>query len=184
MQEMINIEHLFPLEIPQGILAPLKLDDMHMGHVKGLNDPEVNRFLVTARENEQTDKTVREFIEGNLLADDAVLLGIWIDGQSLYCGTVRLHQIDRKEGTAILGLCIFDKQAWGRSVGTEAIRAVTRWAMNVLKLDKILASAYIDNVASWSAFVKAGFSVVEDVNEGYFLDGKPATVRRLAAHNR
>lgn len=152
-----------------------------MGHVKGLNDPEVNRFLVTTRENAQNEKTVREYIEANWFADDAALLGIWIDEQSLYCGTIRLHQIDRKEGTAMLGLCIFDKQAWGRSVGTEAIRAVTHWAFNVLELDKIQASAYIDNVASWKAFVKAGFSVVEDVNEGYCLDGKPATVRRLVA---
>lgn len=170
------------LEIPQGHLRPLRPEDVHPGYVDGLNNPDVNKYLVNVRQRVQTLETVRAFVNADHLAADAVLFGIWIDGQTRHCGTVRLHMIDREEGTAVLGICIFDKQAWGRTLGSAAISVVTQWAFVNLCLDTIEAGAYSNNVGSWKAFLKAGYEVAEDVCGRYELDGKPTVVRKMVAH--
>jgi len=164
-----------------GSLRPLVLDDVHAGYVEGLNDPDVNGYLVAVRRQVQTSETVRAFVQENWDASDAVLFGIWVDGHRTHCGTVRLHQINRSVGTGVLGICIFDKSSWGCSVGSGAIDAVTRWAFDHLGLDAIEAGAYAENVGSWKAFLKVGYTIVEDVHDRYQLDGNPTVVRRMIA---
>ena len=164
-----------------GFLRPLFPDDIHSGYVEGLNDPDVNEYFVAARQQVQTHETVRAFVQENCDASDAVLFGVWADGDTTHCGTVRLHQIDRIVGTGIVGICLFDKGGRGASVGSSAIDAVTRLAFDCLGLGAIEAGAYLENVGSWKAFVKAGYIVVEDVHDRYQLDGKPIVVRRMLA---
>jgi RimJ/RimL family protein N-acetyltransferase len=156
-------------------------DDVHAAYVQGLNDPDVNEYLVAVRQQTQTSETVQAFVQANCNASDAVLFGIWMDGYTTHCGTVRLHQINRDAGTGVLGICIFDKGVWGSSVGSSTIDVVTRWAFDHLGLEAIEAGAYVENVGSWKAFVKAGYTIVEDVSDRYQLDGKPTVVRRMIA---
>jgi ribosomal-protein-alanine N-acetyltransferase len=164
-----------------GFLRPLVPDDVHSGYVEGLNDPEVNKYLVSVRRQAQTSETVRAFVQENWDASDAVLFGIWVDGHTTHCGTVRLHQINRNDGTGVLGVCIFDKAVWRSSVGSSAIDAVTCWAFDGLGLDAIQAGAYLENVGSWKAFMKVGYTIVEDVYARYQLDGNPTVVRCMIA---
>ncbi len=169
------------LSIPEGRLRPLTPDDIHAGYVAGLNDPQVNRYLVAVRQQMQTAETVRAFVDANRLDADGVLFGIWVDGQERHCGTVRLYQIDRATSAADVGICIFDRNAWGRSLGAAAIGAVTAWAFGALGLEAITAGVYAENVASWKAFIKAGYAVAEDIAGRYELDGRPVVVRKLVA---
>lgn len=165
------------LRFPFGTLRPLLAADIHPGYVAGLNDPEVNRFLVNVRNARQTTASVLEFVEQNLLAPDAILFGIWCQGDKLHCGTVRLHNLGLQQDQARIGICVFDRRRWGKGVGTSALRAVSEWACGTLGVTAIEAGVYAENMASQKIFVAAGYEWRKDVADTYERDGRPTTVR-------
>ncbi len=171
------------LEFSGGYLRPLKLEDVHIGYVVGLNDPEVNRYLDGVKRVTQTEQSVTEFVRHNQHSDNAVLFGIWLNGVQHHCGTVRLHGIETHHKTAHIGICLFDKSAWGKKLGYKAAEAVTRWAFETLKLRWVEAGAYSENIASQKTFLAAGYKWIYDIPGKYILEGKPVTVKVYAARN-
>lgn len=171
------------LEFDGGYLRPLQVQDVHPDYVSGLNDPEVNRFLVGVRRATQTDESVVSFVKSNAFAPDAVLFGVWLVGADRFCGTVRLHGIEQVHETACIGVCLFDKSAWGKKVGSKAIKVVTKWAFDVLRLRWIEAGAYVGNIASQKAFLSAGYVWVYDIPDKYLFEGRPELVKLYAARN-
>ena len=170
------------LEIEGGHLRPLKEEDVHAGYVAGLNDPEVNRYL-EVRRSLQTMQSVTEFVRYNQRDDNAVLFGIWQSGALHHCGTVRLHGIEQFHGTAHIGVCLFERAAWGKKLGARAVAAVTRWAFGSLNLRWVEAGVYGDNVASQKAFLASGYEWIYDVPGKYLLAGEPTTLKVYAARN-
>lgn len=171
------------LEFAGGSLRPLTTEDVHPGYVSGLNDPEVNRYLDGVKRSAQTDQSVIEFVRHNQQAADAVLFGIWQTGAKLHCGTVRLHGIEQWHKTAHIGICLFDRAAWGIRLGSKAVEVATRWALERLGLRWIEAGAYYENIASQKTFLAAGYDWIYDVPDKYLFEGKPAVVKVFAARN-
>lgn len=170
------------LEFEGGYLRSLKPEDVHAGYVSGLNDPEVNRYL-EVRHATQTEQSVVGFVRYNQESSSTFLFGIWQGDEPRHCGTVRLHGIEHHHKTAHIGICLFDKPAWGKKLGSKAIRAVTQWAFDTLGLRWVEAGAYSSNVASEKTFLAAGYEWIYDVPDKYLLEGKPARVRVFAARN-
>ena len=177
----MNLEVI--LEFEGGYLRPLKPEDVHLGYISGLNDPEVNRYLVGAKQTTQTEQSVGDFVKYNQHSSDGLLFGIWQTGDERHCGTVRLHGIEYYHRTAHIGACLFDKSAWGKQLGSKAIMAATRWAFDTLELRWVEAGAYAENIASQKAFLAAGYRWVYDVPDKYIFEGKPMEVKVLAARN-
>jgi ribosomal-protein-alanine N-acetyltransferase len=171
------------LEFTGGYLRPLKVEDVHPGYVAGLNNPEVNRYLDGVNRIVQTVQSVTEFLQHNLQDNSAVLLGIWQAGAKHHCGTVRLYGIEHHHKTAHIGICLFDKTAWGKKLGSKAIKVVTRWAFEAMGLRWIEAGAYQENIASQKTFQAAGYEWVYDIPDKYLLEGKPARVKVYTARN-
>lgn len=168
------------LNFEGGYLKPLVLEDAHDGYVNGLNDPEVNRYLVTVKKSLQTHKSVADFIQSNLDSKDSVLFGLWQHGASNHCGTLRLHGIEHFHKTANIGVCIFDKAAWGKGLGSKAIRTVSDWALKYFNLRWIEAGAYEYNIASQKTFTSAGYTWICDIPGKYLFEEKPATIKLYA----
>ena len=164
------------LEFALGELRPLVPADVHPGYVAGLNDPEVNRYLVNVRTTEQTTAGVTRYVEQNMEASDAVLFGIWVGADARHCGTVRLHGIGASRERAHIGVCIFDRERWRRGVGAAAIEAVSRWACSSLRIATIEAGVYADNAASERAFTAAGYVRRQRIADVFERDGQPVTV--------
>lgn len=175
----MNPEVILPMA--GGSLRPLVEADAHQGYVEGLNDPQVNRYLDGVKASLQTISSVRHFVVADQSSPSAVLWGIWVDGHDRHVGTVRLHGIEHRHGTAHIGVCLFDKRYWGRGLGSAAIAAVTRWAIETLGLRWIEAGAYEANLASQRAFLAADYRWVFDIPGKYLLDGVPVTVKVFAA---
>lgn len=163
------------------ILRPLQPDDVHEGYVNGLNDREVNRFLDSVKRAHQTHDTVVNFVQANLESPDSVLWGLWLDGDSSHSGTVRLHSIERFHGIAYIGVCLFDKTAWGKGLGGRSIRVVTDWALSSLGMRWIEAGVYAENVASQKSFLSAGYELICDINGKYLFEGKSADIKLYAS---
>lgn len=171
------------LDIKDGWLRPLLVEDVHEGYVQGLNDPDVNRFLIGPRLHRQTYESVTDFVRQNLQMPDSILFGIWMKNSEKHCGTIRLYDIDLNKKSANIGICIFDKDAWGRGLGSKAIRAVTEWGMeSELKLHNIEAGAYIENQSSIKAFLAAGYRWVCDVPAKFPIEGLSGKASILVAH--
>lgn len=166
-----------------GTLRALMPEDIHIGYVAGLNDPQVNRYLDIAKRTIQTTDSVAEFIQSNLESPNGVLWGIWLGSSKNHCGTIRLHSIDHYHGTANIGICIFDKTVWGRSIGSRAIKAVTAWAFSELGLRWIEAGAYEENIPSQKAFINAGYEWVFDIPGKVLFEGAPANLKVFAARS-
>lgn len=162
-------------------MRPLNLNDVHSGYVQGLNDPDVNRYLEVAKRSTQTLQSVIDFVKSNRDSSNGILWGVWQEGSKFHCGTVRLHGVDIHHRVANIGVCLFDKAAWGKHIGSKAIAAVTGWALDHLKLRWIEAGAYEENSASQKAFLAAGYDWIYDIPGKYLLEGKPTVVKIYAA---
>ncbi len=165
------------IDFPAGYLRPLAPADVHPGYVDGLNDPEVNRFLVHVRKVRQTADMVTQYVEQNFRATEAVLFGIWMTGDERHCGTVRLHDLEPGRGPAHIGICIFERRKWRAGVGAAAIRAVSTWAYGFLGLTAIEAGVYADNLGSQRAFLSAGYVWRKDVPDPFEPGDTAVTVR-------
>lgn len=169
------------LSIDGGFLRPLVETDVHQGYVDGLNDPQVNRYLDGVKASVQTAQSVCDFVTADRRSPSSVLWGIWTHENAHHVGTVRLHGVEHRHGTAHIGICLFDPRCWGRGLGAAAIGAVTRWAIDALGLRWIEAGAYEANVASQRAFLSAGYAWVFDIPGKYLLEGASTTVKIYAA---
>ncbi len=171
------------LEMKEGWLRPLLVEDIHEGYVRGLNDPEVNRFLIGPRLRTQTHEMVRDFVQQNLQSDNAILFGIWLANMDKHCGTIRLYEIDREKRYAHIGICIFNKEVWGRGIGSKAIDAVTKWAFEGdLKLLSVEAGAYLENQSSIKAFKAAGYKWMRDIPAIFPIEGLSGVASILVAN--
>ncbi len=171
------------LEFEGGYLRPLKIEDVHAGYISGLNDSEVNRYLDGVSRTIQTRESVANFIRHNQQSTNAFLFGIWRAGDTNHCGTIRLHGIENYHKTAHIGICLFDKLAWGKKLGSKAIVTVTHWAFDTLSLRWVEAGAYSENIASQKAFLAAGYDWNYDVQDKYIFEGSSATVKVYVARN-
>jgi RimJ/RimL family protein N-acetyltransferase len=168
------------LPIRGGFLRCMVETDVHQAYVDGLNDPIVNRFM-EVRHSAQTLQTVRSFIIENCLSPSSIFFGLWRHGNANHIGTIRLHNINHRYGTADIGVCLFDRRYWGRGLGGAAIETMTRWAIDRYGLRWIEAGIYDANVASQRAFVSAGYVWKFDILGKYLLEGAPAIVKVFAA---
>lgn len=164
-----------------GHLRPLNPDDVHPEYVEGLNDPEVNRYLDVVKRSTQTMQSVIDFVKDNRDSPNSILWGIWQEGSGHHCGTVRLHGIDTHHGTALIGVCVFDKSSWGKRIGNKAIATVTGWALEHLKLRWIEAGVYEENIPSQKSFLAAGYEWIYDIPGKCLLEGKSTVVKIYAA---
>ena len=144
-----------------------------------LNNPNVNRFL-ESRFAVHTRESVREFIRRHLLDPASLFCGIRSVAHSRkHVGNIKLSPIAWKLGQAEVGIMIGDESAWGKGLGSEAIRILADIARSELGLRKLTAGCYADNIGSQTAFRRAGFQI-ECPAKVLFADGRTETVVRMA----
>ena len=154
-------------------LFVLQETDVTEDYVGWLNNPDVNRFL-ESRFAVHTRESVREFVRGHLLDPASLFCGIRSGAHSWkHVGNIKLSPIDRHHRIAELGIMIGDEFAWGKGIGTEAIRVMAGIARSELGLRKLTAGAYGSNAGSLIAFQRAGFEIACRLNDHFLLDGKP-----------
>ena len=162
-----------PWEVIAGSSVTLRMLDVEMvtpRYVDWLNDPEVNRFLEIRFQKHDTE-AVRGFVAAVAASPVEHLFAIMMTGQ--HVGNIKVGPIKPHHAVADVSLLIGDRSAWGKGVATEAISLISRWSFEKLGLDKLSASMYAPNQASYRAFLKAGYQH-EGLRKGHYrLDGLP-----------
>ena len=149
-------------------LRPLLIGDITVDYINGLNDPGVNKYLVSVRQNVQTFKSVEKYVRSCLDEPFAILFGVFLKSDSKsFIGTVHVSDIDSFHFTASIGICLFIKQYWRKGYGLQALEMVKDYLFGQLGLHYIEAGVYTDNIQSVKLFKRVGFSEMYRVNNKY-----------------
>jgi RimJ/RimL family protein N-acetyltransferase len=158
MKETINKRSL-NIEGIRIHLRPLQPSDVTDEYVEGLNDTEVNRYLVSVRQYRQTRDTVQDFVVSNLESPASILFGIFIrDHDTPLVGTVRVSEMDLFHYSAVVGICLFAKRAWKKGYACEAVRMVKDYLFENRCFHYLEAGVYAENRDSIRLFTRAGFT--------------------------
>ncbi len=139
-------------------LRDVNLDDVNDRYYQWLNDPQVNQFLET-RFMPQSKAQIAEFVQSKAGKSDEILLAICHKEQNLHIGNIKLGPINWIHRRAEISLFIGDKNFWGQGIAQQAIELVTQFAFKQLNLNKLMAGAYENNIASIKAFQRCGFII-------------------------
>ena len=147
------------LEKDRICLRPVRVSDITEEYVNGLNDPEVNKYLVDVRRNIQTRESVKKYVSNNWESPSDILFGIFVNNSPKpFIGTVRAHNIDLFHYSADIGVCIFAKRAWKKGFALQSINMVKEYLFKTHKLHYLEAGTYSKNINSIKLFLRAGFS--------------------------
>ncbi len=146
------------LETPQLWLRVLNETAATGPYLSWMQDAEILRFL-EARFGQHTPESLAGFIRSMNDNPDALLLGMFLKEDGRHVGNIKLGPVSREHARGDIGLLIGDKTVWGRGLATEAITALTRYAFETLRLNRLYAGCYGGNDGSVRAFVKAGWAV-------------------------
>jgi [ribosomal protein S5]-alanine N-acetyltransferase len=149
-------------------LKLLSVEDISGDYLSWMNDPDVTQFL-EARWYSYTTERLKEYVNIVNKSQDNYLFGIFLDDKhigNIKIGNVNIHKC------ADLGLLIGSKSEWGRGYGTLAIQLATDYAFNELNLNKLIACVYEENIASYKAFIKSGYTEVGRYKRHVLYKGK------------
>jgi len=137
-------------------LRQVELSDVNQVYVSWLNDPEVNKYLET-RFDVQTMESVHNYVEKMAVNKDELFFAICLKENDKHIGNIKLGPINYEHKFGEVSLFIGVKDQWGKGYATESISILSHYALDELKLHKLTAGCYANNIGSVKAFKKAGF---------------------------
>jgi ribosomal-protein-alanine N-acetyltransferase len=147
-------------------------------YVNWLNDRNVNRFLET-RHTLQSVQSVTEFVAAVNARRNEHLFGIFLKDADRHIGNIKVGPIGTYHPLADISLFIGDRDCWGKGYASEAIEALSRYALSALGVRKLSASMYEPNQGSVRAFLKAGYKREGLRRAHYLLEGHPCNLIEL-----
>lgn len=149
----------------------LTVMDVTDKYVNWLNDKEVNKYL-ECRFSEHDLNSVKDFVKEMCKDTKNFLFGIFLRHDSSHIGNIKLGDVNLIHRFGTIGLLIGEKQHWNKGYGTETIKLLTKFAFEQLKLRKLLAGMYEENLGSLHAFINNGFRVIGRMKDHWKLDNK------------
>jgi RimJ/RimL family protein N-acetyltransferase len=107
-----------------------------------------------------------------------VLFSIF-DKAEKFIGICGLHNLRDIYHSAELRILIFDKDAVGKGIGTEAVKLLVDYGFNRLNLHRIWLGVNADNERAVKCYLKAGFKEEGRLREDIFYHGKYADAVRM-----
>jgi len=153
------------LETPRLRLRLLRDDDLEDAFRVLSNPIAMKWYGTSAHENvEFTRKQHVELLKTRFKYRDAASFVITLKEEDKYVGHVNAFQFDRTFKFVEIAY-IVDPKLWNQGIGTEAVRRVVEFLRDDMKIHKIRAGLYANNIASKRVLEKCGF-----VQEGYLRD--------------
>jgi len=134
-------------------LRALEHDDLpHF--VRWINDPEVRRFMAVRYPLSMAEE--EKWWEGLLERAHSHIFAIETE-DGAYIGNVGLHDVERENRRAGLGIIIGHKAYWGQGYGTDAIQTMLNWAFQYVNLNRVYLTVYAYNERALRCYQKCGF---------------------------
>jgi dTDP-4-dehydrorhamnose reductase len=128
--------------------------DATQSYCDWLNDPEVNRYLVT---QSGTLESCREFIRAKNTQHDCFFFGIFERATDKHIGNIKLEPIDYQRKRATYSILIGDKEYWGKGIGTEATQLILHFAFQNLDMEVVDLGVIKEHESALRIYKKLGF---------------------------
>jgi RimJ/RimL family protein N-acetyltransferase len=151
-------------------LRELRESDVNESYYQWINTPEINQFLET-RYIPRSLENIKDYVKQMDGKSNEVLFAICDLETQKHVGNIKIGPINWIHGFADLSLLIGDRKFWGKGIGTEAIKLVSKFAFDTLNLHKMKAGCYEHNIGSMKAFKKAGFTIEGQLKKQWKLNG-------------
>ena len=158
-------------ESEQLLLRPIELTDVNEAYRTWLNDPAVMQYTESRFQTHSLEQ-IRQYVL-SVQADAGSRFFAIVEKQSgKHIGNIKIGHIHPVHRHGDVGIIIGDKASWGKGYATESLRLVAGYARESLKLHKLTAGIYANNIGSIQAFLKAGFVVEGRFSRHWFCDGE------------
>jgi RimJ/RimL family protein N-acetyltransferase len=104
--------------------------------------------------------------------DDFITFLICLVEDDRPIGEAMLADIDRRNGSAQLGIFIGETGDWGKGYGTDAVNAIVDFGFAELRLERIWLNVWTENARAARAYEKAGFVHEGTVRNDRFEHGE------------
>ena len=146
------------LETSRLILRKLRLEDIYEYYERLFGDADVSRYMLfephqdIAESLESLERKIARYEEG-----DCYCWGITLRDEDSLIGLVELLRFDPQQDTCSF-VYMLGCDYWNRGYGSEALKAVFRFAFEELNVGRILVDHMTKNPSSGAAMVKAGMT--------------------------
>ncbi len=144
--------------------------------VKWFNDPDVNKTLFI-EEKLELDKSLEWFERTKNDASRRDFVIETAEGKPI--GVISLVHISDAHKSSEIYIAVGEKDYWGKGVMLEAEWLLIDWAFNSLKLEKIWAESFINNIASIITMKKLGFQLEGTLREEKRFRGQRMDILRF-----
>jgi RimJ/RimL family protein N-acetyltransferase len=151
-------------------LRPIELDDLER-YVHWVNDPEVMRFQSArypwsrAAEEDWIKEAMRK------TSPPEIILAIDTLEEVRHIGSIGLHDINRENRRAVLGIMIGDKTCWDRGYGTDAVLTLLGFAFQEINLHRVQLIVHQDNARAIACYRKCGFVEEGRLRQDWYQEG-------------
>jgi len=147
-------------------LRPVTPADVNDVYVGWMNDREVNQYMET-RHRSQTMRDIELYVKAMIERPDVLFLAIIFNGTNTHVGNIKLEVVSQIHRRGEISLFVGDKKHWGKGIGSQAVTLLRDFACSTLRLHKLSAGCYSNNLASARVFEKAGFTREAVLKEHY-----------------
>ena len=151
------------------LLRELTEADVTVSYVRWMNDAEIVRYL-ESRYTTHTAEDILEYVRGVRADPNSLMWAICAAETGEHVGNIKLGPVDWIHRRGDIGLMIGERSVWGQGYAMEAISLLSEYAFSDLRLHKLIAGMYEENLGSRKAFEKAGFGL-EGMRRSHFWTG-------------
>ena len=160
------------LETDRLLLRKLRMEDVYEYYERLFGDGDVTRYM-----NFEPHQDISESLESlrrrldRYEEDDCYCWAIAEKEADSLIGLIKLTRFDPRDNSCSFAYML-GCGYWNKGYGTEALKAVFRFAFEELKLDRIVADHMAPNIASGKAMEKAGMKHIGTEPEKYEKTGR------------
>lgn len=152
-------------------LRRIKISDANKNYLNWMHDPGINQYLESRFEKWDLNK-LKCYVRNVLRDKKCFFLAIIHRATGRHIGNIKIGPIVLQHHFADIGIIIGDKSFWGKGLGIESLKLAKNYCFKKLKIHKLVAGAYSNNIGSIKVFKKSGFSVEGIKRKHYLSYGK------------
>lgn len=138
--------------------------------LKWMNDEHLTKYLIVYLP--QTEASEKRWFERVAKSDTDIIFSVVEKTTDKLIGTMGLHNISWKDGTATTGSIIGESEYQNKKYGTEAKMLLLNYAFNTLNLRKICSTVRDFNIKVIKCQEKCGYKEEGRRVEEHYVDGK------------
>ena len=157
------------------ILRAPEREDLKSFH-KWQNDEEIMMLARSMPDHVKSMVSIEAEMEKDLKGEDPEVRRYMIQekssGKAIGWSSIRFHTWARRYHNADVGLCIGEKDKWGKGYGTEVTKLLLEEAFEQLNLHKVGWWTFAENKASIALAKKLGFKEEGRLQEQIFFNNQ------------